>query len=761
LKKFFEEAALNAPLHIQQSLAMPQSTASATSDDSDDVNLLEYWDIIVDSRWLVGAITALAFAAGTAYALLTSPVYESNLLIQVEDSQTSAKSLLGEAASLFDVKTPATAEIEIIRSRMVVGRAVEKTLIHISAAPQRLPLLGNWMSRHTTELSTPMIFGWVTGAEAIKVTEFEVPASLEDSRFNLVALGNGKYELRHEEMNARLQGTVGVPLKAEILGAPLTLTVSELAGNPGAAFNVTRASKLETIEKLQNQLKLVEKGRQSGVIDVALQDTDRQRLSLVLNTIGQEYVRQNVERKSAEAQKTLTFLGVQLPQFKKQLEQAEEAYSKYRNRLGTVALDEEAKLALGQAVDLQSKLLEAQQKRRELLSRFTAEHPTVSTLDEQIRAWNAQIAALNARVKGLPLVQQDAFRLERDVKVNNELYQQLQNNALQLQLVREGKIGNVRLIDAAVAPETPVRPRKSLTVLIAALAGLVSGMVVALGRAAFFRGVRSPQEVEAQTGLSVYSTIPLSSAQQSMAALVAQKAPGRHILAETSPRDVAVEALRSLRTALQFAMLESSNNRVLITGGTPGVGKSFVSANFAAIMASAGKRVLLIDADMRKGHLNQYFGVVREGGLSELITGTVPEADAIRRGLLPNLDVITTGTLPPNPAELLVSSAFAALIESLSGKYDVVIIDSAPVLVAADTLSIATLAGALFLVARAGQTFVGDLHESARRLLHAGKAPTGVLFNALDLTQRHYGKYGYKYGTYNYANYNYKYGNTG
>src|SRR6476469_3190833 len=222
-----------------------------------------------------------------------------------------------------------------------------------------------------------------------------------------------------------------------------------------------------------------------------------------------------------------------------------------------------------------------------------------------------------------------------------------------------------------------------------------------------------------------------------------------HILADSAPKDIAIEALRSLRTALQFAMLDTTNNRVLITGGTPGIGKSFVSANFSAVMASAGKKVLLIDADMRKGHLNQYFGIPREGGLSEMISGTVSRADGVRRGLLPNLDVITTGTLPPNPAELLVSSAFEKLLDSLSEDYDLVVIDSAPVLVAADTLSIANYVGVLLLVARAGQTYIGDLHESARRLAHSGKAPTGVLFNALDLSRRHFGKYGYN-GAYNY-----------
>ncbi len=743
------------PLHNQ--LALGQ--AAPPPPDEDEVNLAEYWDIIVDNRWLVAAVTALALVMGSAYAFLAKPVYESNLLIQVEDSAGSAKSFLGEASSLFDVKTPATAEMEIIRSRMVIGKAVDATLFYIDAQPRYLPVVGNWLARRAKTLSEPGFLGlggWVTGNEKITAPVFDVPRELEGSRFRITARTNGQYTLSHPDLEQELAGTVGIPLHQSTAFGTVTLMVTTLEGRPGAEFNLARYSRLNIVEGLQQKLQLAEKGRQSGVIDATLQDTDRDKLTLILNEIAQQYVRQNIERKAAEAQKTLAFLDVQLPQFKKQLDQSEEAYNRYRNKQGTVALDEEAKLILARSVDLQSKLLEAQQKRRELVSRFAAAHPVVKTLDEQIAAWNREIGSLNAHVKSMPTVQQDALRLERDVKVNNELYQQLRNNALQLQLIREGKIGNVRLIDPAAMPEHAVKPKRGLVMTLALVFGLVGGIMLALARNAFFRGIRNAQEIEAHTGLNVYSTIPLSNVQVEMARRVAEKQPGVHILTELAPQDAAVESLRSLRTALQFAMLDASNNRVLITGATPGVGKSFVSANFAAVLASAGKRVLLIDGDLRKGHLNQYFGVSRGGGLSELIAGSLKPAEAIRRHLLPNLDVVTTGVLPPNPAELMMSGAFANLLELLSADYDLVMIDTAPVLAAADTLSVAMHVGTLLLVARADQSQIGELHESARRLAHSGKSATGVLFNAIDLSRRHHGSYGYKYGGYRYRQYSYE-----
>lgn len=744
------------PLHNQlNQTAMP---APAQLEDDDEINLVEYWDIIVDSRWIVAAITALALAVGGAYAYLARPVYEANLLIQVEDSSGSAKSFLGEAASLFDVKTPAAAEMEIIRSRMVIGQAVDSTLLYIDAGPRYLPLVGNWLARRATTVSEPGFLGfggYVTGAERIGVAAFNVPQALEGSLFRLTARESGQYALSHPNLVGDLLGSVGAPLVRTTPLGTVSLLVSSMQANPGAEFNLSRRSRLTAIQGLQSSLRLAEKGRQSGVIDATLQGAEPQKLALILNEVGRQYVRQNVERKAAEAQKMLAFLDVQLPQFKQQLEQSEAAYNRYRNKQGTVALDEEAKLVLARTVDLETRLLEAQQKRRELVARFTPEHPTIKTLDTQIAAWSREIGSLNVRVRGMPSVQQDALRLERDAKVNNEAYQSLRNNALQLQLIREGKVGNVRLIDEATAPERPVKPKRSLVLALSAVLGLLGGVIFALARNALFRGIRNAQEIEAHTGLNVYSTIPLSAAQEALARNAQAKQPGVHLLALLSPHDAAVESLRSLRTALQFAMLDAPNNRVLITGATPGVGKSFVSANFAAILASAGKRVLLIDADLRKGHLNHYFGTDRTRGLSEVVAGTLKPSEAIRKGLAPNLDLLTTGVLPPNPAELMQSGAFALVLDELSSNYDLVIVDTPPVLVAADTLGMAAQAGTVLLVARAGSTQLGELHESAKRLAHAGKAVSGVLFNAIDLSRRHYGSYGYKYGAYRYKQYSY------
>ncbi|NML43758.1 polysaccharide biosynthesis tyrosine autokinase [Ramlibacter sp. G-1-2-2] len=747
---------MNAPHPLQSELLAP--AAAAAPEEEDGLNLVEYWDIILDNRRLIGTLFALAVGLGGTYALLASPVYEANTLVQVEDTDGNVKDLIGQAAGLVDTKTATSAELEILRSRLVIGQAVDSARLYIEARPRYLPVFGAAIARHSEELSSPGFLGlpgYVTGTESITVPSFDVPRAMEGKRFRLTALEGGQYVLQHLDSEQSWRGVVGTPLKANTSDGPLQLLVTDLRAKAGAQFDLVRRSRLSAIEDLQEKLRLAEKGRQSGVIEATLRGADPDQLKLILNEIGRQYVRQNTDRKAAEAGKTLAFLDTQMPQFKRQMNQAEDQYSRYRNQQGTIALDEEAKQVLGQSADLQGKLVEAEQKRRELISRFTPEHPAVQTLDAQIRAWQAEISRLNSHIQQMPTVQQDALRLGRDVKLTTDLYQQLQNSALQLQLVREGKIGNVRVIDEATLPERPVGPNRLGIIGIAGVLGLLGGVMIAVARNAFFRGIRSAQEIEAQTNLNVYSTIPLSNTQQVLAGKVAEKQPGLHLLAATSPDDAAIESLRSLRTALQFAMLDASSNRIIITGATPGVGKSFVSANLAALLASTGKRVLLIDADLRKGHLNQYFGITRAGGLSEMVIGSMTLDEVVRKNLLPNLDLITTGTLPPNPAEIMTSNTLAAALESLSPRYDLVIIDTPPVLVAADTPSIAAHAGTLLLVARAGETQMGELHECSKRLTHAGKGVTGVLLNALDLSRRHYGSYAYKYGGYRYRQYTY------
>jgi tyrosine-protein kinase Etk/Wzc len=727
----------------------------------DDVNLLDLLDVVLDSSWLIAAVVTVMLALGMAYAFLAIPIYEANTLIQVEESSASggaAKSLLGDAANMFDIRTPATAEIEILRSRLVIGQAVNNLQLALIATPKYTPLVGNWLARRATGPSTPGFLGmsgYVSGNESIRVAAFDVPTVFEGGRFSVVLTPNG-YRLQSPKGENLGEGKLGQVFSFVVGGQKGRLLVAETVGKPGAEFYLVRASNLVVIEGLQKKLRITEQGKQSGVISVSLQGPDPTGIARVLNEMGAIYVRQNIDRKSAEAEKTLGFLGSQLPLLRQQLDESETKFNQFRNQRGLYDLDTEAKHVLDQAVKLQSSLLELKQKRQELASRFTDQHPSIQTIDGQIKSVNVEINALNARVKVYPSVEQDLLRLTRDVKVNSELYVNLLNSSQQLRLVKEGKVGNVRIVDNAAVPEQRIKPQRFLAVVMAGILGLLAGLVIVFMRNSLRPGIKDPADIEQSLGLNVFASVPYSNAQELQAKAIKSKTKGSHLLALVAPKEPAVEALRSLRTALQFAMLDATNNIVLFIGPTPGIGKSFVSANFACVLAAAGKKVLLIDADLRRGHINQYFGLGRSRGLSEVISGRIKLEDAVQKQVVPNLDFLSTGKLPPNPAELLMMPKTKVILHQLAQCYDFVIIDTAPVLVASDTAILASLAGAVFMVARANVTSLGEMQASIKQLGQSGVQIKGVIFNGIDLRKRLYGYgMGYKYSSYRHINYKY------
>jgi len=730
----------------------------AERQDDDKIDLLGLLDVLLDARWLIIGITALVLLMGGAYAFLSRPVYETNALIQVEDTKPGISGgALKDASSLFDINSPATAEMELLHSRLVVGKSVDDLQLYVAAMPRYLPLVGGWLARRATGLSNPGFMGmggYVSGNESIRLGLLEVPAALEGQPLRLVATDGG-FELRDPDGQALARGKVGTPASFGSGQNPGRILVTELKAKPGAHFNVVRYSRLGVIEQLQKDLAITEQGRQSGVIAVTLQGTDPQKIARILNAVGTNYVRQNVERKSAEAEKSLAFLGDFLPQLKQQLDDSEVKFNSFRNQNSTFDLGTEGKNYLDSAVRLQASLLELQQKRREQSAQFTAIHPVIQTLDAQIAAVSKEIAGLTSKVKTLPNVEQDLLRLTRDVKVNSELYLNLLTSSQQLRLVKEGRVGNVRVVDAPIVPERAIKPQRAQILAISVVLGLLLGMVLAFLRNSLRPGIKDPADIESATGLHVFATVPHSVEQDKLTKLIKGQAPGNHLLAIASPEDPGVESLRSLRTALQFAMLDARNNIVLFTGPTPGVGKSFSSANFAAVLGAGGKRVLLVDADLRKGHIHQFFGLKRGHGLSELITGTRALGDVVHRAVAPNLDLITTGAMPPNPGELLMSPATLQLLQTLSAQYDLVLIDTPPVLAVSDTQVLAPHVGTVFLVARAEVTALGELQESTKRLGQTGVPVKGVVFNDLDTSRQRYGGYGYKYSRYRYTNYQY------
>jgi len=280
---------------------------------------------------------------------------------------------------------------------------------------------------------------------------------------------------------------------------------------------------------------------------------------------------------------------------------------------------------------------------------------------------------------------------------------------------------------------------------------LMLGIITVFVRRMLHQGIEDPDLIEKLLNTPVYATVPHSKDQQENSRRLNTKHsssyPQPAILALTHKEDLAIESLRSLRTTLHFAFLEAKNNIIMITGPSPAIGKSFISVNLAAVMAEAGKKILLIDGDMRKGSAHQMIGTSRENGLSDLIMGAIGMETAILKTVHPNLDFIPAGAIPPNPSELLLHERFDLLLKNISQHYDLVIIDSPPVLAVTDAAIIGRLASATLMVVKAGQHPARELEQSAKRLLQAGVNLKGIVFNDLpeSSSRAGYGNYVYQY----------------
>lgn len=738
-----------------QPTAMAEKKQNRIEQASQEIDLIALLGALIDRKYFIIALTAAFMVMGVVYAVLSTPVYQATAMIQVEESGGSVPGF-DDMAGMFESTSAAVTEIELLKSRSVIGEAVDTLKLDITAEPKLFPFIGSRAFRKFTpmnegELAKPSLgtksYAW--GGESIDVFRFDVPRSAIGQGFTLVAQENNSIALINGDNEEVLTGKVG----QELTNSKFNLTIRSLNARAGTEFILARKDRLNTILNLQSAIGASEKGKDSGIINLSLQNTKPNYAEKVLDKVAAIYVRRNVERNSAEAQKSLEFLEVQLPEIKKQLEYAEQRFNDYQIKRQSINITLETQGVLEQVVKLETKLQELNLKRLELGRKFKKDHPTYQGMLEQIEAVENQKQELVGEVGNLPETQQELLRLKRDVEVSNEIYTMLLAKTQELDIVRAGTVGNVRIIDyAEVNTSKPVKPKKALIVVMATMLGGMLSVAIVLIQKAMHKGIEDPNDIEA-IGLPVYASVPYSEHQDKLTGFAkARKRKHKEVnekslLAVDNPADLSIEALRSLRTSLHFAMMESKNNIIAISGPSPSVGKSFISVNLASVLAQSGKKVLIIDADMRKGYLQSQFGLKWADGLSDYLSGRLNIEQVTKPTKVEGLSIITRGQIPPNPSELLMHSNFSKLVEDVSGAYDIIIIDTPPILAVTDPAIVSAHAGTTLLVARFGQSHLREVELTRNRFEQNGIDVKGVVFNGV--VKKASNAYGY-YGYYNY-----------
>jgi tyrosine-protein kinase Etk/Wzc len=708
-----------------------------------DLDLPFYMNLLRENLRTILLALFLFISASCAYAILAVPVYEASMMISVEEAlPTVPKNALTDASMMFETKKAVTAEMELIRSRAVITPAVETLHLDIQARPLYFPIFGAAIQRLRggDELSEPGLFGldgYVWGSESIAVTVFAVPDQflkkpfgvkiVDASRFDLLAPGGATLMRCKRQVRCRL----------DVEGGQIDVEVADFRAKAGARFLLTRYPLAEVVREIQKKLIVAELGKQSGMIEARLEARDPVLAKSILHEIGQEYIAQNFSHKSRQAEKSLAMLDAQLPQMKQQLEEAEKKYNEFRHSTGTLDVAEQTKIILQRSAAARQRQLDLQQKRLELLARFTADHPLVQAVMRQLDATGRELNDIADNIESLPSIEQSTVRMSRDIKLRTELYVALANTAQQLRVASVSHMTNVRMVDPPVAINEPIRPRRLLIILGSIPLGLICAGAWIVIRLGVRRTVEDPTKLERVLGDPiVVASIPHSDGQSF---LDRENSGSPVLLALTHPADAAMEALRSFRASLQFAMPRFQNNIVVIAGPTSHLGKSFVAANFAAVMASGGNRVLLIDADVRKGRLHQYFKARRAPGLYEAIDGEHILSRVVQKDVIEHVDLLSTGFIAAKDRQILMHAHLPRLLKKASEAYDIVIVDSPPVLGLADTLVLGRNAGAVFLVARAGVTTEREIIDAMRRLDQSGSAALGIIFNDVALRLSGYG----------------------
>lgn len=695
----------------------------------DEIDIGRLVGTVIEAKWWVLGITAVFAAAAIVYTLFATPIYSADALVRIEQNQGSA--LVQDISNALTSKPPASeAEIQMITSRLVLGKTVDDLDLDIAVSKNTFPILGAGWERLMGRQN-----------ETVKVTTFNRPAAMADSTFTLEVLSPTTYRLSNDD-GFSVEGKVGEAVNQ----GGVSLVVAGIAAHDGASFTLTKYSTLGMINTLQNSLSVTEDGKDSGVLTLNMVGEDKDQIRDILNSIAHNYVAQNVARKSEEAAKSLEFLEVQLPQVRSQLDVAENKLNAYRQQKDSVDLPLEAKSVLDSMVNIDAQLNELTFREAEISKLYTRIHPAYRTLLEKRRALEEEKAKLSQRVTAMPKTQQEIVRLTRDVESGQQVYMQLLNKQQELKITKASTVGDVRIVDPAITQPGVVKPKKALIILGSIILGLMLSIVGVLLRSLFNRGIESPQALE-EHGINVYASIPLSEWQKSHDSVKNVNGVKRYkqsqLLAVGNPTDLAIEAIRSLRTSLHFAMMQAQNNVLMMTGVSPSIGKTFVCANLAAVISQTDKRVLMIDCDMRKGYSHELLGTNNDNGLSDVLVGKSTIESSAKRTSIANLDLIPRGQVPPNPSELLMSERFSELLKWGSANYDLVLIDTPPILAVTDAAIVGRHAGTTLMVTRYAVNTLKEVETSLNRFEQNGIAVKGVILNSIFRRATGYQDYGY------------------
>ncbi|PLP97146.1 polysaccharide biosynthesis tyrosine autokinase [Cupriavidus pauculus] len=727
---------------------------------------------------LVGAVVAWLFAVSQP------PVYSASALVQVLQPREPAGAARNTLPGMSAPAVPLDAGM--LRSRTVVAPVVERLHLDITAQPVRAPLIGGIVAFFATPgravAPWPASLGYAWSGEQITVDKLAVPDRLLNVPLTLEVLPDNGYRL-YDRDTELLTGTVGQVAD----GNGVAVRVASLDARPGTRFVLTRRDLVQTIDDVSNALRIDMHPGDASTVSISWRTTDRTAAAALVNGITESFIGNQASQRRDDTAMTLAFLTSEIPRVKAELERAESALTRYRSKSGTMAPTQDAQSYLTGSIDYQRQIAQLKLERTKTLQRFTEEANEVKTIDNQIQQLIRERKDMESRYQNLSSTERESVGLTRDVKVAEDMYMTLRQKAEQLSLVQLDRSGLVRVLDSALVPVRPVGLGPWPATTAGALMGLCLAMACVTVRQRIRPTLENVNDAEERLGLPMLGDIVFSPEQVELERLVdarsrsawshvqvaglLEKQPGQalattdelaehadddldgaerllrlglhdqFLLARNAPHSMAVEGLRSVRAALHFSLRGAPDKVVAVTSPAAGAGKTFASVNLAVLFAEAGQRVLLIDADLRRGKVASWFDLQADIGLAEVLAGRLPLSEAVQRTVVNGLSVLPAGAPPNNPSELLMHPAMTTCLQMCRDRFDLIIVDTSPVLAVADATFVADLAGSTLLVLRADTTLPDQVSETMKRLARADTRMLGGILNGVKPKRSNQGEY--------------------
>ncbi|GAB5535824.1 MAG: polysaccharide biosynthesis tyrosine autokinase [Rubricoccaceae bacterium] len=745
---------------------------------NEGLDLRQIFDILMRGKWLILAAVLAVTVPVAIYSLLQPSMYSSYALLLVEKQDTDLASILPSdpSAAFFRNERNLSNELLILRQSLPLAETVAQQLMDLERVP-----------------------GTDRPLTILEPLEDGAPPTARDVAFRL-QIDYVQASMTTNDADAISITAVSTdPQEAALIANAYSTAFASLTREENQEGYATSR------EFLQEQV--AERGQALDSLDQAVQAYMEREDAVALNEETSQTVQQigNLTAERDGAGIEIQTVRARIAALQAELQQLEPNLS---DRLGS-GLDAELATAQTRVQELiaelevyynrqpdlrsattvpaeverlRNQLASARERSREISDQLSSQslaassgpgdpnsgfvraaalRSQISDLRVQLNGLTAQRNQLSSRLgqyeadlRAIPGQSIELAQLQRDRQAAEQLYGALQANLQQATVAEQSQLGYAKLIRQAFPSPFPYAPKRLRNIALGLLLGLMFGAVAAIGKVRLDHRLNLPDDIR-ERGHPLIGTIPSTTeliardfgGQETMA--VNGREVDTHLVTLLNPMAAASEAYRALRTSVQFSRPDVVVETVLVTSANPSEGKSVTSANLAIVMAQAGRKTLLIDADLRKPTGHKKFGLPREPGLVQRLFSEEPFTVDGLHHLADDLWVLTAGSLAPNPSELLGSKRMRELMEEMKQHFDLIIFDAPPVLAATDAVLLSTQCDATLVVTRAGQTRDYELDSALEALSGVGAPVIGTVLNGFDVTKS-YGyryKYAYRYGS--------------